>query len=65
MILFAIILAAILVAFAIKAVAKQAYRWEGKRKSAIPLKTSATQGDVRGFDEGRDAVAYLKPHFLH
>jgi hypothetical protein len=65
MILFAIILAAILVAFAIKAAAKQAYRLEGKRKRAIPLKTSATQGDVRGFDEGRDAVAYLKPHFLH
>jgi hypothetical protein len=40
-------------------------RTTGKRKRAIPLKTSATQGDVRGFDEGRDAVAYLKPHVLH
>src|SRR5258708_1304155 len=36
-----------------------------KRKRAIPLKTSATQGDVGGLDEGRDAVAYLKPHVLH
>jgi adenosine/AMP kinase len=40
-------------------------RTSGKRKRAIPLKTSATQEDVRGFDEGRDAVAYLKPHVLH
>jgi hypothetical protein len=40
-------------------------RTSGKRKRAIPLKTSATQGDVGGFDEGRDAVAYLKPHVLH
>jgi hypothetical protein len=36
-----------------------------KRKRAVPLKTSATQGDVGGLDEGRDAVAYLKPHVLH
>src|SRR5258708_18851037 len=28
-----------------------------KRKRTIPLKTLATQGDVSGFDEGRDAVA--------
>jgi hypothetical protein len=27
-----------------------------KRKRTIPLKTLATQGDVSGFDEGRDAV---------
>src|SRR5258708_26019554 len=32
---------------------------------ASPLKASATQGDVGGLDEGRDAVAYLKPHVLH
>ena len=36
-----------------------------KERRAIHLKTSATQGDVGGFDEGRDAVAYLKPHVLH
>src|SRR5260221_1461662 len=35
------------------------------RKRAIPLKTSATQGDVGGLDEGRDAVAYLKAPALH
>src|SRR5260221_3819164 len=40
-------------------------RTTGKRKRAIALKSSATQGDVGGFDEGRDAVAYLKPHVLH
>ena len=33
----------------------------GKKKEGIPLKTWETQGDVGGFDEGRDAVAYLKP----
>ena len=43
----------------------QACRTTGKRKRAIPLKTSATQGDVGGFDEGRDAVACLKPNVLH
>jgi hypothetical protein len=36
-----------------------------KERGRSLLKTSATQGDVGGFDEGRDAVAYLKPHVLH
>jgi len=43
----------------------QAPNYLGKRKRAIPLKTWETQGDVGCFDEGRDAVAYLKPHVLH
>jgi SnoaL-like domain len=42
----------------------QGRRTTGKRKEGDPL-NSATQGDVGGFDEGRDAVAYLKPHVLH
>ncbi len=35
-----------------------------QKKEGDPLKTLAMQGDVGGFDEGRDAVAY-KPHVLH
>jgi hypothetical protein len=35
------------------------------KKGDLLLKTSATQGDIGGFDKGRYAVAYLKPHVLH